>query len=123
MKNDEYYYMQGDVILKKCGVNGYFTKSYDTIPSDAEKIPGNLILKGQSNSHALYGGKFQLYKKDEQVFLEVLEATTLDHVKDHLSQSPQKAEHHAQVIEIGEYFLSIVQEYDHFKEESRQVID
>ena len=123
MKNDEYYYMQGDCILKKCGVEDYFTKSYDTIPSDAEKIPGNLILKGQSNSHALYGGKFQLYKKGEQVFLDVLEATTLDHVKDHLSQSPQKAEHHAQVIEIGEYFLSIVQEYDHFKEESRQVID
>lgn len=123
MENDEYYYMQGDCILKKCGVEDCFTKSYDTIPSDAEKIPGNLILKGQSNSHALYGGKFQLYKKGEQVFLDVLEATTLDHVKDHLSQSPQKAEHHAQVIEIGEYFLSIVQEYDHFKEESRQVID
>lgn len=120
---ENYYYMQGDCILKKCGVFGYFKKEYSDIPNDAEKVKGNLVLKGQTNSHALYGGEFQLYKKDDQLFVDVVKETTLDHVKDHLTSKPAHAEHHSQKIAVGKYFLSPVMEYDHYKEESRQVID
>lgn len=116
-------YQQGDVILKKCGVKGYFAKEFECIPEEAKKIKGNLLLKGQTNSHALYGGKFQLYSHEGIIFLEVIKETTLDHVQDHLAKKPKHAEHHAQKISVGTYFLSPLMEYDHMKEESRQVID
>lgn len=116
-------YQQGDVVLKQCGIKGYFVKEFDSIPKSAKPVKGNLLLKGQTNSHALYGGKFQLYKDKDQVFLKVTKETTLDHVQDHLVKKPKHAEHHAQKISVGEYFLSPVMEYDHQLEESRQVID
>ena len=116
-------YQQGDVILKKCGVKGYFSKEFDSIPKNAKKIKGNLVLKGQTNSHALYGGKFQLYTHEGTTFLDVTKETTLDHVKDHTVKKPKHAEHHAQKIAVGAYFLSPLMEYDHVKEESRPVID
>ncbi len=116
-------FQQGDVILKKCGVKGFFIQEFDDIPAEAKPIKGNLLLKGQTNSHALYGGKFQLLKKGDTVFLNVIKETKLDHVEDHLVKRPKHAEHHAQQIPQGKYFLSPLMEYDHMLEESRQVID
>lgn len=116
-------FQQGDVILKRCGASGYFKKEYKDIPKNAKKVKGNLVLKGQNNSHALYGGKFQIYEAQGTVFLEVTKATKLDHVKDHRVKRPSHAEHHAQTIPVGKYFLDVVMEYDHFLEESRKVID
>lgn len=113
---------QGDCLLKRCGKHGYFETEFESIPKDATEKPGNLILKGQTNSHALYGGKFQLLEKDSRLFVRVDEATVLDHVKDHLS-ARENAEHHAQWIPAGEYFFDGVMEFDHLLEESRQVID
>lgn len=118
----QYYTQQGDLIIKKIGNHGVFKKEYASIPEDAKPIEGNLVLKGMTNSHALYGGKFQLYKNDERLFLKVEESTVLDHVKDH-SSGREHAEHHAQDIEVGEYFVDNVLEYDHILEESRKVID
>lgn len=115
------YIMQGDCILKKCGVYGIFEEEHDSIPKIAEPVSGNLLLKGSSNSHALYGGKFQILKLKDQIFLRVDETTVLDHVKD--IKSNAKAEHHAQYVPPGEYFISELLEYDHLKEESRRVID
>lgn len=117
------YYQQGDTILKPIGIFGVFEKEYAEIPEDAKEIEGNLLLKGNTNSHALYGGEFVLSEKDGVIFLEVIESTILDHVKDHLSAKPKHAEHHAQTIDVGQYFLSPLMEYDHIKEESRRVID
>lgn len=117
------YTQQGDCVLKKCGnYEDIFETSYPSIPSEAKPIPGNLILKGQTNSHALYGGKFQLLEHNGVLFIRVDEATVLDHVKDHTS-TRESAEHHAQWIPQGEYFFDGVIEYDHLLEESRQVID
>lgn len=120
---DNIIYQQGDVILKKCGVKGYFSIEHDDIPKKAKKIKGNLLLKGNTNSHALYGGKFQLYTNDGTTFLEVTKETKLDHVQDHKALKPKHAEHHAQKIAVGKYFLSTVMEFDHQKNEARQVID
>lgn len=113
--------VQGDCILKKCGDFDEYYDGHKSIPKDAEEVVGNLLLKGQTNSHALYGGKFQLLKKDNVLFLRVDETTVLDHVKDLISN--ENAEHHAQYIPKGEYFLDELLEYDHVLMESRRVID
>lgn len=116
------YTQQGDVLIKKIGIFDVFEKEYSEIPSDSAEVQGNLVLKGQTNSHALYGGEFVLSQKDDVLFLEVSEPTVLDHVKDH-TIAPVKAEHHAQWIPVGQYFVDGILEYDHLKEESRRVID
>ena len=114
---------QGDVILKKVGNFGVFEIEHSEIPTLAKEVKGNLLLKGQTNSHALYGGKFRLLQHENTLFVDVQEPTVLDHVKDHNSLNPEHAEHHAQTIEVGQYFLAPLMEYDHLLEESRQVID
>jgi hypothetical protein len=112
---------QGDCIVKRCGNFGVSEKEYMDIPKDAEMIQGNLVLKGDTNSHALYFGEFQLYKKDSTIFIDVKTPTILDHVKDHKFQV--RAEHHAQWLPVGKYFIDPLLEYDHLLEESRRVID
>jgi hypothetical protein len=116
------YTQQGDCLIKKIGIHGVFNQEFEQIPDDAVEVKGNLVLKGQTNSHALYGGKFQLLTKDNVLFIRVTEPTVLDHVKDHLV-SPVKAEHHAQWIPVGDYFHKGILEKDHIKNEVRQVID
>lgn len=118
------YVMQGDVLIKKCGANDVFVDTQPSIPNTAKKVKGNLVLKGTTNSHALYGGQFQLYKDDKGVlFIRVTKTTKLDHVQDHKALRPKHAEHHAIKIPPGDYYVSPLMEYDHGKEESRQVID
>lgn len=112
---------QGDCILKKVGVYGVFEDEHGSIPEIAKPVSGNLLLKGNTNSHALYGGEFQILESSGQIFLRVQQTTVLDHVKDLVSNS--RAEHHAQYVPPGEYFLDELMEYDHLKEESRRVID
>lgn len=117
------YTQQGDVIIKQCGdFDSIFEISHEIIPPDAKPVIGNLVLKGQTNSHALYGGKFQLLEKEGTLFIRVDEPTVLDHVKDH-NAGQERAEHHAQWIPRGEYFVDGVLEFDHILQESRQVID
>lgn len=120
---DNLFYAQGDCLLKKVGIFDVFTVEHAEIPKDAKPVSGNLLLKGQTNSHALYGGEFQLLDHNGTLFVDVKKPTTLDHVKDHNSLAPIHAEHHAQEIEAGQYFVSPLMEYDHLKEESRRVID
>lgn len=119
----KYYIQQGDVIIKKCGEFGVFATEHAVVPQQAKKVKGNLVLKGQTNSHALYGGEFQLLTHEGTLFLDVKRETKLDHVQDHRALKPKHAEHHAIKIPKGQYFLSPLMEYDHMKEESRVVID
>lgn len=119
----KYMVQQGDCLIKKCGEFGVFKKEFTSIPADAKKVKGNLVLKGTTNSHALYGGKFQLLTHEGTLFINVTKETKLDHVKDHRVAKPKHAEHHAIGIPPGEYFFDGVMEYDHMKEERRQVID
>lgn len=113
---------QGDCLIKKIGIFDVFETEYEEIPEDTKEVEGNLVLKGQTNSHALYGGEFVLSEKDGVLFLEVIEPTVLDHVKDH-TKGQERAEHHAQWIPVGQYFIDGILEYDHLREESRRVID
>jgi hypothetical protein len=112
---------QGDVLWKCIGIHGVFEKEFSSIPKEAKPTGSNLVLKGANNSHALYGGKFTILEHDGITFLDVLEETTIDHVKD--IQTMARAEHHAQTIKPGQYFIDQVNEFDHLLEESRKIID
>lgn len=112
---------QGDVLWKRCGVKGYFEKEFDSIPQEAKPTGSNLVLKGANNSHALYGGRFTVLSHDGVTFLDIQEATIIDHVKD--LETMIRAEHHAQTIQPGQYFIDQVNEFDHLENESRKIID
>lgn len=122
---NEILIVQGDCILKRCGnYEEYFIDNFKDIPNEVSNVQGNLLLKGDTNSHALYGGEFQLFKDDTgRIFVEVKQETTLDHVKDHLAINPVHAEHHAQTVPVGKWFVDELLEFDHLKNESRRVID
>lgn len=117
------YIQQGDTIMVPIGIRGVFHKEYKNIPEAAIEQETNLVLKGQQNSHALYGGKFEIMDYDGVRFVRVIENTLLDHVKDHTMLRPNHAEHHAQVIPAGDYFIYQINEYDHIEEENRKIID
>lgn len=115
------YTQQGDCVVKRCGKFGVSLNEFDDIPGEAKLKEGNLVLKGQTNSHALYFGEFQLYDLNGRVFIDVKTPTILDHVKDHKFQV--RAEHHAQWLPVGKYFIDPLLEFDHLLEESRRVVD
>lgn len=99
MKGTEMFYVQqGDVLLKK--TNAVKGKALKT----------DLLWKGQNHHHRVKG-KFKIVKDGEALFLKS-SGCTLFH-----------EEHKDIKVPAGDYALSIVQEYDHFLEESRAVID
>lgn len=95
------YLQTGDVLYFKI----------DSIPESAKKIKGNLIHQGRDHHH-LIEGKFDLYSIGDDMFINVKAKSKLTH-----------PEHKTIEIPKGFYKKSIVVEYDHFLEESRQVID
>jgi len=95
------YYQTGDVL--------YFPTL--TIPKTAKKIKGNLIHQGRDHHH-LIEGKFELFQEGDEMFINVKAKSKLTH-----------PEHKTIEIPKGLYKKGIVQEFDHFLEESRQVID
>ena len=112
------YFQQGDCILAQVGDEN-FKDAPTKISGELQK--SNLILKGVNNSHALYEGDFEIYRDDSLLFVKVNTYTVLSHVRD--LQSNAWAEHHAQYIPKGEYFLRGILEFDHLEKMARQVID
>lgn len=92
-------YQQGDVLLKECEK-----------PLEITKVSGDLLHKGQNHHHRLRG-KFAIGEKDGIRFIHS-KGCELFH-----------EEHKTIKIDSGFYKLDIVREYDHWLEESRQVID
>jgi hypothetical protein len=103
---------QGDCLIKRCGVKNVFIVEHDSIPGDANLIAGNVLHFGDNHQHAFESGKFQILEKDQIRFVRVIEPSILSH-----------GEHGSHTIEPGEYFLDIINEFDHPDEESRKVID
>ena len=101
--NNEITNQQGDVILKKVAL------------IKGEKLNHLILAEGEhtGHKHKITEGEAELYEYEGTLFLKVIsESATLTH-----------EEHHAQVIEKGDYQISIVKEYDHFSEEARNVQD
>ena len=97
------YVQQGDVLLTRCGLTGDDLTGSDT-------VKGDLLFAGDQHHHRLRGD-FEITKKGPETFVRS-NGCELFH-----------EEHKALTIPAGIYKLSFVQEYSHFDEESRQVVD
>ena len=112
------YFQQGDCLIIQIGDENFVNSPKEI---KGEKVKTNLVLKGNQNSHALYEGDFDIYMDGEQVYIDVKTFTVLDHVKD--ENARVHAEHHAQYIPKGKYYVGAVLEFDHLEKMARQVID
>ena len=97
------FYQQGDVLIKKVSaVKG-------------EKVKGLTLAKGEATGHhhTITEGDAEMYKHEGTLFLKVnSEKATITH-----------QEHKPIVLPEGEYQVVIVQEYNHFTEEAKNVAD
>lgn len=113
------YFQQGDCILAQLGDQNFVDAPTKIT---GEKVKSNLVLKGMTNSHALYEGDFDIYKDGDNIFVDVKTYTVLDHVRN-ADHTREHAEHHGQYIPKGKYFFRGVFETDHLEKLNRQVID
>lgn len=95
------YFQTGDVLYKEI----------DSIPDSAKLFESNLIHQGNDHQH-LIEGSFKLYKDNEDLYIQADEECSLLH-----------DEHKTIKLKKGLYKKDIVIEYDHFLEESRDIID
>lgn len=95
------YFQTGDVLYKKT----------EKLPEGLKSIPGNLIHNGYSHQHTIEGD-FELLNNDTDFYVLAKDTCKLLH-----------AEHKTIDIPAGIYKKEIVKEYDHFLEESREVVD
>lgn len=98
------YLQQGDLVMTVI----------DSIPETAKLLKGERILHpgNTGNNHALDGGAVGIYQDGDKKYFEVLEDTRLTH-----------NEHKAITITPGRFALTYVQEYDHFQDLQRPVVD
>lgn len=104
-KNLPDYFQQGDVILVPVEIKGRLPK-----------IDGNVLQHGEATGHAhrFFSDDFSIVedKKTQKRYLRVVEPGALRH------------EEHKEInLPSGDFEIRIVREYDHFKEESRRVVD
>lgn len=95
------YFQTGDVLYKQV----------DKFPILRKKVNGNLIHKGENHHHTIKG-KFALSEKDGTMFIDAKATCLLQH-----------EEHKTIKLPKGKYKKDLVNEFDHFLEESRKVID
>lgn len=98
------YYQNGDVLLFKTNhIKG----------GTLENVDGNVFHKGQQHSHIIEGD-FQLFEDRElgNYYVNCLSDCILKH-----------DEHKSITISEGWYQKKICLEYDHFLEESKEVVD
>lgn len=111
---------QGDVLLHRQEIPaGFFEKIVSGIVQEGEHTGHAHRLQmftheGNKASGGVSNPKWELLldKETKTKYLNVFEPTALSH-----------EEHHTITIPPGEYRIGIVQEYDHFAEEARQVLD
>ncbi len=94
------YFQQGDVLLKKVQK-----------VKNLKLVKSNVVHKGDNHSHDL-SGDGKLYRDGKELYLKVKTTAKLKH-----------SEHKTITLSKGIYKKEIVNEYDHFLEESRKVID
>jgi hypothetical protein len=95
------YVQTGDILYKLT----------DIFPENAVKIKGNLIHKGNNHYHTIKGN-FELYEYNNEMFILAMDICDLEH-----------EEHNTIQLPAGLYKKGVIREYDHFLEESREVID
>ena len=101
-------YQQGDVLIETA-----------EIPKSAKKVQpknGKLILaegEATGHTHAIANTeKAELFEQDGRLWLGVKKSVEVKH-----------EEHHSITLPPGDFEVRKVQEYDHFFEESKDVVD
>lgn len=97
------YFQHGDIILKEHG------------PVKGNALKQSFLFQSSptANKHYCSGGSFKYLETDKkELFLEVKKATQLKHV-----------EHKPIKVPKGVYKIEIVNEFDHWKEETKKVVD
>lgn len=79
------------------------------------KVQGNVLREGEAtgHAHAIEGTDFQLYKLGQRLFTRILSGDC----------RVVHEEHKPINLPIGDYEVTPVHEYDHFREEARYVRD
>lgn len=97
------YWQQGDVLLKPA-----------SIPQDAKERFGRVLREGEATGHAhvAVADDVKLFIVDDTLFMSAPSGTTVVH-----------EEHGPIEVPPGDYRIDAVQEFDHFAEEAREVID
>lgn len=104
---NEDYWQQGDCLFFPI----------DKIPHDGIKLKTNIIQSGEATNHhhradSMTSPELFEQPKTKKRHLRLLKPTTITH-----------EEHKPIELPPGDYEVRIVKEYDHFKEESRAVLD
>ena len=97
---------QGDVLLKEA----------EHIPNNWTKLETNIIHKGLNHIHAIEGD-FQIYDHQGTIYIRANSECLLNH------DEHGKADRILRTLPKGTYIKSIVKEYDHWLEESKEVVD
>ncbi len=101
------YVQQGDVLIKRVSVDFASMKKIE------RGSRGFVLAEGEATGHAhRVGNNIDLYEDGGVRYINSKETFTVEH-----------EEHGAITIEKGAYEIGIVQEYDHFAEEARNVAD
>jgi hypothetical protein len=97
------FFQAGDTILKKI----------NSIPKAAKLLKGESVLHyGNTGNHHSLKGSFKIYKHGDNKYVDINRKTDYIH-----------EEHKTISLPKGKYVLTFVQEYDHFLDLKRPVID
>jgi hypothetical protein len=98
------YFQQGDCLIKQV----------NQIPDNATSKEDRILVEGEHTGHAhrVAGRTAMLYLVGLTCYLRTFEDTPIEH-----------EEHRTIVLPPGDWQIDRVQEFDHFKEEARRVMD
>lgn len=84
------------------------------LPEDAKRKSNNHLAEGEATGHyhAATAPDAEVYEHSGGLMLAAPSGTPVTH-----------QEHHTVLVPPGDYDRMIVQEYDHFSEEAREVVD
>jgi hypothetical protein len=95
---------QGDVLIERV----------DSIPPKSKTLPHRTLREGEAtgHSHVAVAEDVRLFMQGGKLFMSAPSGTTIVH-----------EEHNPVTVPPGDYAINGVREYDHFDEESREVLD
>ena len=102
-KGEKMFYQQGDVLIKK------------VLEVEGQKVEHKVLAEGEVTGHAhrVIEGATDIYEHKGTLFMKVFsDEAVIAH-----------EEHKFITVKKGNYQIDIVQEYDHFAEEARNVAD
>lgn len=111
------YWQQGDVLIKEFDEEkARFSWRFRLKNREKKELSEFVVAYGESTGHShKIVGKIVAYipnTTNQLIVVEVLEESTIYH-----------EEHGPITLPPGKYYIDQVQEYDHFREEARRVVD